>query len=157
MLGMAEEDPNATHGLRLTINDYPFANDGILMWDALKQWVSTYVSHYYPNASLVESDEELQEWWTEIQTVASVHHTAVNFGQYAYAGYFPNKPTVARTQMPTEDPSEEEWKLFLKNPGAVLFQCFPSRMQATKVMAVLDVLSNHSPDEEYSREEMEPS
>ncbi|XP_022729966.1 linoleate 13S-lipoxygenase 2-1, chloroplastic-like [Durio zibethinus] len=185
--GMAEEDPNAPHGLRLTINDYPFANDGLLIWDALKQWVSKYVNHYYPNASLVESDEELQEWWTEIRTVghgdkkdepwwptlkipqdlidiittiiwvASGHHAAVNFGQYAYAGYFPNKPTIARTQMPTEDSSDKEWKSFLKNPEAVLLQCFPSRMQATKVMAVLDVLSNHSPDEEYLGEEMEPS
>ncbi|EOY32504.1 Lipoxygenase isoform 1 [Theobroma cacao] len=185
--GMAEEDPNAPHGLRLTINDYPFANDGLLIWDALKQWVSAYVNHYYPNASLVESDEELQEWWTEIRTVGhadkkdepwwptlrtpqdlidiittiiwvtSGHHAAVNFGQYAYAGYFPNKPTIARTQMPTEDPSDEEWNLFQKNPEAVLLQCFPSRMQATKVMAVLDVLSNHSPDEEYLGEKMEPS
>ncbi|KAL1086022.1 hypothetical protein V6Z11_D08G089400, partial [Gossypium hirsutum] len=140
--GMAEEDPNAPYGLRLTINDYPFANDGLLIWDALKQWVSAYVTHYYPNSSVVESDKELQEWWEEIRTVghgdkknepwwltlrtqqdlidiittiiwvASGHHAAVNFGQYAYAGYFPNKPTIARTKMPSEDPSDQEWKLF---------------------------------------------
>ncbi|MBA0736525.1 hypothetical protein Gogos_010068 [Gossypium gossypioides] len=157
--GMAEEDPNAPHGLRLTINDYPFANDGLLIWDALKQWVSAYVTHYYPNSSVVESDKELQEWWEEIRTVghASGHHAAVNFGQYAYAGYFPNKPTIARTKMPSEDPSDQEWKLFVENPEASLLQCFPSQMQATKVMAVLDVLSHHSPDEEYIGEEMEPS
>ncbi|MBA0731012.1 hypothetical protein Golax_025933 [Gossypium laxum] len=136
--GMAEEDPNAPHGLRPTINDYPFANDGLLIWDALKQWVSAYVTHYYPNSSVVESDKELQEWWKEICTVfhgdkkdepwwptlrtqqdlidiittiiwvASGHHAAVNFGQYAYAGYFPNKPTIARTKMPSEDPSDQE-------------------------------------------------
>ncbi|OMO51224.1 Lipoxygenase [Corchorus olitorius] len=185
--GMAEEDPNAPHGLRLTINDYPFANDGLLIWDALKQWVSDYVNHYYPNASAVESDEELQAWWTEIRTVGhadkkdepwwpnlrtqqdlidiitsiiwvtSGHHAAVNFGQYTYAGYFPNKPTIARIPMPTEDPSKEEWEVFMRNPEAVLLRCFPSRMQATTVMAVLDVLSNHSPDEEYLGEKMESS
>ncbi|GMI93437.1 ARABIODOPSIS THALIANA LIPOXYGENASE 2, lipoxygenase 2 [Hibiscus trionum] len=185
--GMAEEDPNAPHGLRLTINDYPFANDGLLIWDALEQWVSDYVTHYYSNANLVESDKELQEWWNEIHTVGhadkkdqpwwptlgtpkdlinivttiiwvtSGHHAAVNFGQYTYAGYFPNKPTVARTKMPSEDPSDEEWKSFVENPEATLLRCFPSQLQATKVMAVLDVLSNHSPDEEYLGEEMEPS
>ncbi|MFQ6625919.1 hypothetical protein Gotur_004606 [Gossypium turneri] len=155
--GMAEEDPNALHGLRLTINDYPFANNGLLIWDALKQWVSAYVTHYYPNSSVVESDKELQEWWEEIRTVASGHHAAVNFGQYAYTVYFPNKPSIARTKMPSEDPSDQEWKLFGENPEASLLQCFPSQMQATKVMAVLDVLSHHSPDEEYIGEEMEPS
>ncbi|MBA0553717.1 hypothetical protein Golob_012868 [Gossypium lobatum] len=184
---MAEEDPNAPHGLRLTINDYPFANDGLLIWDSLKQWVSAYVTHYYPNSSVVESDKELQEWWEEIRTVghsdkkdepwwptlrtqqdhidiittiiwvASGHHAAVNFGQYAYAGYFPNKPTIARTKMPSEDPSDQEWKLFVENPEASLLQCFPSQMQATKVMAILDVLLHHSPDDEYIGEEMEPS
>lgn len=184
---MAEEDPNAPHGLRLTINDYPFAKDGLLIWDALKEWVTAYVTRYYPNASLVESDKELQEWWKEIRTVGhgdkkdepwwptlgtpedlvniittiiwvtSGHHAAVNFGQYTYAGYFPNKPTITRIKMPSEDPSDEEWKSFLDDPENALLQCFPSRMQATKVMAVLDVLSSHSPDEEYLGEEMEPS
>lgn len=51
--------------------------------------------------------------------------------------------------MPTEEPNDEELKFFLSNPEAVLLKCFPSQIQATKVMAVLDVLSNHSPEEEY--------
>ena len=29
--GMAVEDPNAPHGLKLTIEDYPYANDGLMM------------------------------------------------------------------------------------------------------------------------------
>jgi len=51
--------------------------------------------------------------------------------------------------MPTEDPKDEELKLFLAKPETILLQCFPSKIQATTVMAVLDVLSSHSPDEEY--------
>uniref|UniRef100_A0A2N9G921 Lipoxygenase n=1 Tax=Fagus sylvatica TaxID=28930 RepID=A0A2N9G921_FAGSY len=185
--GMAVEDPAAPHGLRLTIEDYPFANDGLVLWDAIQKWVTDYINHYYSDPSLVESDQELQAWWTEIRTVGhadkkdepwwpdlkttkdlidiittivwvtSGHHAAVNFGQYAFAGYFPNRPTIARTNMPTEDPSEEEWKTFLKKPERALLQCFPSQLQATRVMAVLDILSNHSPDEEYLGEKMEPS
>lgn len=43
---MAVEDPFAPHGLRLTIQDYPFANDGLLLWDTIKLWVTDYVNHY---------------------------------------------------------------------------------------------------------------
>ncbi|BFG20101.1 hypothetical protein CerSpe_063760 [Prunus speciosa] len=145
--GMAVEDPTAEHGLKLTIEDYPFANDGLVLWDAIKEWVGDYVNHYYPDPTLVESDTELQ----------AGHHAAVNFGQYMYAGYFPNKPTIARNNMPTEDPSEEFFKNFLKKPEMALLMCFPSQIQATKAMAVLDVLSNHSPDEEYLGEKLESS
>ncbi|KAH9608062.1 hypothetical protein KSS87_017304 [Heliosperma pusillum] len=183
--GMAIEDPTAPHGLKLHIEDYPFANDGLVLWDILKQWVSDYVNHYYPKSSLVESDDELQAWWTEIRTVGhgdkkdepwwpnlkttedlihiittmiwvtSGHHAAVNFGQYGYGGYFPNRPTLTRTPMPTEDPTEEERKLFYEKPEVTLLKCFPSQIQATRVMTILDVLSNHSPDEEYIGENME--
>ncbi|KAI9196182.1 hypothetical protein LWI28_021733 [Acer negundo] len=185
--GLAVEDPSAPHGLKLTIEDYPFANDGLVLWDTIKQWVTDYVNHYYPKPSLVDSDKELQEWWSEIRNVghgdkkdepwwpvletpedlieilttivwvASGHHAAVNFGQYTYAGYFPNRPTIARINMPDENPSEENWKLFLEKPETVLLTSFPSQIQATKVMAVLAVLSNHSPDEEYLGDIEEPS
>lgn len=181
------EDLTAPHGLRLTIEDYPFANDGLLLWDAINEWVTEYVNHYYQDPKFIKEDEELQAWWTEIRTVGhadkkdepwwpkletpqdlvdiltimiwvtSGHHAAVNFGQYTFGGYFPNRPTIARTNMPTEDPTDEEWKKFLRKPEKTLLNCFPSKNQATKVMAVLDVLSNHSPDEEYIGEKIEPS
>jgi len=184
---MAVEDPSAHHGLKLTIEDYPFANDGLLLWDAIKQWVTDYVTHYYSDDQLIESDRELHAWWSEILTkghpekkdepwwpplrtttdlidilttmiwVGSGHHAAVNFGQYTYAGYFPNRPTIARVKMPCEDPTEEEWKKFLEDPEGVLLETFPSKIQATKIMAILSVLSNHSPDEEYIGDQIEPS
>ncbi|KAJ9555348.1 hypothetical protein OSB04_009962 [Centaurea solstitialis] len=176
--GMAVEDPSAPHGIKLTIEDYPFANDGLLLWDAIKHWATTYVNHYYPKTNLIMSDEELQSWWTEIRTVGhedkkdepwwpqlknqhdlikivstimwvtSGHHSAVNFSQYT-ASYHPNRPTIARTKMPNEDPTEEEWKTFQKNPEQVLKDCLPSPDQSTRVMTLLDILSSHSPDEEY--------
>lgn len=185
--GMAVEDPTAEHGLKLAIEDYPFANDGLILWDTIKQWITDYVSHYYPDENLVKTDTELQSWWTEVRTkghedkkdepwwpvlntpkdlieilttiiwVTAGHHAAVNFGQYLFAGYFPNRPTITRTNMPNEDPTEEGLKRFLKRPESVLLESFPSQIQATKVMAVLDVLSSHSPDEEYLGKEPEPS
>lgn len=183
---MAVEDPTAPHGVKLTIDDYPYATDGLLLWDTIKEWVTDYVTHYYTESSLVESDNELQQWWTEIRMlghgdkkdepwwpelktqddlikicttiiwVASGHHAAVNFGQFDFAGYFPNRPTTARINMPTEDPDDNEKAKFMDRPEEFLLDCFPSQAQATKVMAILDVLSTHSPDEEYIGEEIQP-
>ncbi|KAI3910586.1 hypothetical protein MKW98_027868 [Papaver atlanticum] len=185
--GLAVEDPTADHGLKLIIEDYPNANDGLVLYDALKEWVSFYVNHYYPKSEDVESDTELQAWWKEVRTkghedkkdepwwpvlknqddligilttiiwVTSGQHAAVNFGQYHYAGYVPNRPTIARTNIPVEDPTDEEFKSFLTRPESTLLDCFPTQVQATTVMAVLDVLSNHSPDEEYIGGELEPA
>ncbi|KAF2293644.1 hypothetical protein GH714_003675 [Hevea brasiliensis] len=86
-MGVAVEDPTAKHGRKLAIEDHPFANDGLMLWDAIKQWVTDYVNHNYPEASKVKSNSELQAW-----------------------------PTIARNNMPTEDPAEEDFKLFLKKP-----------------------------------------
>ncbi|KAG7559730.1 PLAT/LH2 domain superfamily [Arabidopsis thaliana x Arabidopsis arenosa] len=185
--GLAEEDETAEHGLRLRIPDYPFANDGLILWDALKEWVTDYVKHYYPDDKLITSDEELQEWWKEVRTighgdkkdepwwpvlktqddligvvttiawVTSGHHAAVNFGQYGYGGYFPNRPTTTRRRMPTEDPTDEDLKEFYESPEKVLLKTYPSQKQATLVMVTLDLLSTHSPDEEYIGEQPEAS
>ncbi|KAH7536691.1 hypothetical protein FEM48_Zijuj03G0013300 [Ziziphus jujuba var. spinosa] len=46
-------------------------------------------------------------------------------------------------------------KKFLKRPEVALLQCFPYQNQATSVMAVLDILSNHSQDEEYLGNQLE--
>ncbi|KAH0937908.1 hypothetical protein HID58_005369 [Brassica napus] len=185
--GLAVEDETAEHGLRLTIPDYPFANDGLMLWDALKEWITESVKHYYPDAALITCDEELQAWWSEVRNighgdkkdepwwpvlrtqddligvvttiawVASGHHAAVNFGQYGYGGYFPNRPTTTRIRMPVEEPTEEELKEFYEEPEKVLLKTFPSQKQATQVMVTLDLLSTHSPDEEYLGEEPEAS
>ncbi|KAL2937417.1 Linoleate 13S-lipoxygenase 2-1 chloroplastic, partial [Bienertia sinuspersici] len=114
---MAVEDPSAPHGLKLIIEDYPYASDGLELWSILKKWVTDYVNHYYLDPTLVKSDEELQAWWTEVRNVGhgdkkdepwwpnletpqdlihiittiiwvtSGHHAAANFGQFDYAAY----------------------------------------------------------------------
>ncbi|XP_021773242.1 linoleate 13S-lipoxygenase 2-1, chloroplastic-like [Chenopodium quinoa] len=185
--GMAVEDSSAESGVRLVIEDYPYAMDGLDLWCCIKKWVTQYVNHYYKDPGLVVTDEELQGWWKEVKTkghpdkkegwinlsnpedlikivstiiwVASGHHAAVNFGQYAYAGYFPNRPTITRTKMPSEyiytDP--DNWDKFIASPVTTLLECFPSMQQAAKVMALLDVLSSHSSKEEYIGQNIEPS
>ncbi|CAN6216308.1 unnamed protein product [Urochloa humidicola] len=177
--GMAVEGEDGK--LELTIEDYPYANDGLLVWDAIKEWVSYYVAHYYKSATDIAEDKELQGWWEEVKTkghadkqhehgwpaldcheahdnlvqvlstiiwVASAHHAAVNFGQYPYAGYFPNRPTTARRVMPTEE-GREGMRRLAAEPEKVLLDTFPSQFQSTLALPVLDVLSTHSPGEEY--------
>ncbi|WOG82180.1 hypothetical protein DCAR_0101342 [Daucus carota subsp. sativus] len=185
--GMAEKDPNSDTGVKLTIEDYPYASDGLILWKIIKEWVSAYVNRYYPNESYIKSDNEINGWWTEIRTVghgdkkdepwwpklenqddlteilvtiiwvASGHHAAVNFGQYDFAAYFPNRPTISRTKMPNEDKTDESWKSFLSRPEDEILSCYPTPIQVGKVLATLTALSNHSPDEEYIGQEPEPS
>ncbi|XP_006648416.1 lipoxygenase 2.3, chloroplastic-like [Oryza brachyantha] len=173
--------------LELTIKDYPYANDGLLVWNAIRQWASDYIHFYYKSDEDVAGDEEVQEWWEEVRTrghadkrdepwwpavdtrdglvgilttimwVTSGHHAAVNFGQYHYGGYFPNRPTVMRKNMPVEENKEEEMRKFMARPEQALLDAMPTQMQAITIMATLDILSAHSPDEEYMGEHAEPA
>ncbi|KAG0629524.1 hypothetical protein M758_1G110200 [Ceratodon purpureus] len=175
--GMAVRDADAPHGLRLRIEDYPYAADGLLVWDSIEQWVRNYVSLYYPDSQTVLRDVELQQWWTEIRTkghadkkdepwwpkldspqnlvkilstmiwIASGHHAAVNFGQYDYSGFVPNQPCLARRLVP--EPGDPEFQCLLRNPQKVMLDTLPGQEQSTVVMMVVESLSTHSPDEEY--------
>lgn len=183
--GMAVPDPTQPHGLKLLIEDYPYAQDGLLIWSAIENWVRTYVERYYPDSSLVGNDKELQawysesinvghfdlreaEWWPKLETtddlvsvlttiiwLASAQHAALNFGQYPYGGYVPNRPPLMRRLIPEEN--DPEYANFLADPQKYYLLALPSLLQATKFMAVVDMLSTHSPDEEYIGERQQPS
>lgn len=174
---MAVEDPSAPHGLRLLIEDYPYAADGLLVWSAIKEWVESYVGHFYSEPGSIKSDVELQAWWDEIKNkghcnkqaepwwpklntkedlsgilttiiwTGSGQHAAINFGQYPFGGYMPNRPTLMRRLMPEE--GDTEFETFIMNPQLTFLLSLPTQVQATKVMAVQETLSTHSGDEEY--------
>ncbi|KAF3431082.1 hypothetical protein FNV43_RR25812 [Rhamnella rubrinervis] len=175
--GMAVEDPSMPCGVRLVIEDYPYAADGLLIWSAIKEWVESYVQHFYSDPNSINSDVELQAWWDEIKNkghcdkrnepwwpkletkedlsdilttmiwVASGQHAAINFGQYPFGGYMPNRPTLMRKLIPRED--DADYDKFMLNPQKTFLSSLPTQLQATKIMAVQDTLSTHSPDEEY--------
>ncbi|KAG4940000.1 hypothetical protein GLYMA_16G008700v4 [Glycine max] len=183
--GMAVADPTQPHGLKLILEDYPYAADGILIWSAIEDWVRTYVNHYYPHSSLICNDKELQSWYSESINVghadlrhenwwptlnnsedlvsilstliwnASAQHAALNFGQYPYGGYVPNRPPLMRRLIPEE--GDPEYASFIADPQKYFLNALPSLLQATKFMAVVDTLSTHSPDEEYLGERQQPS
>ena len=64
--GMAIKDSSSPNGLRLVIEDYPYAVDGLEIWNAIKTWVHDYVSLYYATDDAIEEDHELQAWWKEV-------------------------------------------------------------------------------------------
>lgn len=182
--GVAEVDPNSKHGLKLTIEDYPFAVDALELWAAIQRWVSEYVAIYYKDDKAVQQDTELQSWWTEVTTVghadkagaewwvkmstkeelvevittliwlASGHHAAVNFGQYAYAGFMPNFPSMICQLIPEE--RTEEYEKMLKNPESFLLKTLSSQGQAALAMATVEILAQHMIDEEYLGERNDP-
>ncbi|CAJ1961682.1 unnamed protein product [Sphenostylis stenocarpa] len=175
--GLAEPDPTHPHGLRLVIEDYPYANDGLLVWFALENLVRTYVNYYYRDGNMVRSDNELQAWYSEVIKVGhadhanaswwptlstpgdltsilttliwvvSVQHSAVNFSQYPLGGYVPMRSPHMKKLLPKE--GNPEYKEFMEDPEGYLLSCLPNLFETTKFLAVVSILSQHSPDEEY--------
>lgn len=54
------DDPNA-------LPIYPYRDDALLIWDAIHQWVSDYLSLYYSSDLDVRKDAALQAWAAEVQ------------------------------------------------------------------------------------------
>ncbi|OAY70522.1 putative lipoxygenase 5 [Ananas comosus] len=182
--GMAVEDPTQPHGLRLLIEDYPYATDGLLLWSAIERWVHTYVSACYPSVHHVQADTELQSWYAEsihsghpdkrhapwwprlsspadvasflttLIWLASAQHAALNFGQYPLGGYVPCRPPLMRRLVPI--PGDPEFENLTADPHRFFLSALPSLTQATTFMTVIDTLSTHSADEEYLGERPEP-
>ena len=60
--------------LKLLLEDYPYADDGMLLWNAVEKWVGSYLALYYDDSvddKKVANDVELQAWWTEIKEQVS--------------------------------------------------------------------------------------
>lgn len=104
---------------------YPYRDDALLLWSAIHEWVSAYLSLYYTNDAAVQGDEALQTWANELVShdggrlqgfgenggiktlaylidaitmiifTASAQHAAVNFPQYDMMGYAPGFPLAA--------------------------------------------------------------
>ncbi|KAK1267009.1 putative linoleate 9S-lipoxygenase 5 [Acorus gramineus] len=175
--GVAVEDPTQPSKVRLLIEDYPYAVDGLAIWTAIDSWVSEYLEIYYKTDESVAADTELQSWWKEVRYVghgdkkdepwwpamtsvcdlasacttliwiSSALHAAVNFGQYPYAGYLPNRPTVSRRFMP--EPGTKEWAEMEKEPEKVFLKTITSQLQTVLGVSLIEILSRHSSDEVY--------
>lgn len=182
--GIAVKDPSTKSGLRLLIEDYPYAADGLDLWMAIRQWVHDYVSLYYKDDKTVQEDRELQNWWTEIKEVGhgdhagadwwyamnkvqdveeamgtivwvtSGFHASVNFGNYAYAGYMPNIPAMTRLFIPEEGTAEYE--KMMADPERFYLDMIPSQGVTTITMSTYESLAHHFEEEEYLGQRPDP-
>ncbi|CAD6206286.1 unnamed protein product [Miscanthus lutarioriparius] len=139
--------------------------------------VGEYLAIYYPDDAALRGDEELQAWWKEVREVghgdlkdapwwpemqavselasacttiiwiASALHAAVNFGQYPYAGYLPNRPTVSRRRMPA--PGSKEYEELERDPERGFIHTITSQIQTIIGISLIEILSKHSSDEVY--------
>ncbi|RCV41339.1 hypothetical protein SETIT_9G127600v2 [Setaria italica] len=185
--GVAVPDASDPFGVRLLIKDYPYAKDGLMIWWTIEQWVKEYLAIYYHNDGEVRRDAELQAWWKEVREVAhgdlkdrdwwpkmitvkelartcttiiwvaSALHAAVNFGQYPYAGYLPNRPTVSRRPMP--EPGTKEYAQLeagQEEADKVYIRTITSQLQTILGISLIEILSKHSSDEVYLGQRDEP-
>ncbi|KAE9459024.1 hypothetical protein C3L33_09070, partial [Rhododendron williamsianum] len=175
--GVAVEDPKYPNGVRLLIKDYPYAVDGLEIWSAIKKWVEEYCSLYYSSDDMVEKDSELQLWWNEIREkghgdkknaswwpemqnlkelvetcttiiwIASALHAAVNFGQYPYGGYIPNRPAMSRRFIPK--PGSLEYDELESNPDKAFLKTVTPQLQSILGISLIEILSRHTSDEVF--------
>ncbi|AET01670.1 putative linoleate 9S-lipoxygenase [Medicago truncatula] len=175
--GVAVKDPKFPHGVRLLIEDYPYATDGLEIWAAIKSWVEEYVNFYYKLDAAVADDSELQAFWKELVEVghgdlkdatwwfkmktraelietcttliwmASALHAAVNFGQYPYGGYIVNRPTKSRRFMPEK--GTPEYDELAQDFEKAYLRTITPLMETRVNMSVMEQLSSHVSDEQY--------
>ncbi|XP_078662728.1 uncharacterized protein LOC144906393 [Branchiostoma floridae x Branchiostoma belcheri] len=120
-------DEAGTDGLK----DYFYRDDGFKLWNIYKSYVTGMVNHAYADDQAVQADKALQEFCkmtagpgqlrgfpreisdkkllidclTNIIFNVSAQHSAINFPQYDYYSFVPNRPAQLSMAMP-EGPND---------------------------------------------------
>lgn len=116
---------------------YYFRDDGMKLWNMMGKYASDFVDEVYASDADVKGDDRIQEWAhftsasdklavpgfpSSFETkeglakvlqvlcwVPSGLHAGVNFPQYDYLMFMPNKPLGLMKPMPHDDDMNEEW------------------------------------------------
>ncbi len=152
------DDPNK-------LPHYPYRDDGLLLWNAIKKFVSEYLKLYYKTPQDLTADFELQAWAQElvsqsggrvkgvpnrIETLDQLvdiataviftcgpQHAAVNYPQYEYMTFMPNMPLAAYKQMTAEGTIPDRKSLL---------SCLPPPKQTADQLSILFILSAYRYD-----------
>jgi arachidonate 15-lipoxygenase len=112
------------------IPDYPYRDDGLLVWGAIRRFVAAYVNIYYASDADVLADDEIQAWARDLTDPEGGHvrgvpraiegvealvailtrivfacgplHAALNYAQYDAMAFVPNMP-LALYATPPDD------------------------------------------------------
>eukprot|EP00253_Pinus_taeda_P005758 PITA_05758 len=176
--GMAVRDPTAPHELKLMIEDYPFAVDGLEIWSAMKDWVADYLSLYYKDDASMKRDQELQCWWSEIVNIG--HGDLKNDLSRWYEMKTKDEVVEALTtimwlasahhatvnfgqyayggympNLPTTskrlipEKGSQEYTEMVRDVDEYFLKTISTTSEATLVMDVLEILSKHAKNEVY--------
>ena len=69
---------------RTKLPDYPYRDDGMLIWEAIHQWVKDYIYVYYQSDRNVVEDIELQHWFESL--IADNGGRIKGFGESSSSG-----------------------------------------------------------------------
>lgn len=127
---------------------YPYRDDGMLVWEATRTFVSDYLRHFYSTPKDITDDTELQAWAAElsdrtnnggnvkgmptsfttveelIEIVTTIificgpQHSAVNYAQYEYMTFAANMPLAAYRDIPKHSYNPPEQPT--ANPDAIV-------------------------------------
>jgi arachidonate 15-lipoxygenase len=64
MLPRRLQDRGVNDPSRLPV--YPYRDDGLLIWEAIRDWAAAYLGIYYPSDEAVQGDRALQNWAKEL-------------------------------------------------------------------------------------------
>ncbi len=139
---------------------FPYRDDGMLLWNAIRQFVAGYLHHFYPTVADLQADTELQAWAQELaapdggrvkgmpSAIATVEelieilttviftcgpqHAAINFSQYDYMAYIPNMPQAVYTDIKAKGEIADE---------KALMKFLPPKEQADAQIKIVNYLS----------------
>jgi arachidonate 15-lipoxygenase len=160
----------ASRGLADTarLPDYPFRDDGLLVWEAVGTFVRRYLRLYYTSDADVVADREVQAFAAELIAPDGAHvpglqpprtieelaviltrivftcgplHASVNFPQYDDAGFIPNLPGSAYARPPQELHGLDDATL-----DALLLQVLPPPHQTVLQVQTVTELTSYQFD-----------
>ncbi|KAL2079394.1 hypothetical protein ACEWY4_025138 [Coilia grayii] len=128
------------------VPNFYYRDDGLLVWDALSKYVEGVLAVFYPSDAEVASDEELQNWisdiykhgflelastgipkaFTSVKEVTefitmviftmTAQHSALNSGQFDFGGWLPNSPNSLQSGAPASKEQITQADLLLSLP-----------------------------------------
>jgi len=146
------------------LEHYYYREDGFLLWNAIGEYTKDFVEHTYKNDQGVAENADIKKWAEEVANVAKVpgfpskietmellahvlqiiiwnasaFHSLVNFPQWTYLGFMPNRPNALYKEMPPEDGNDIT--------PQYIQECLPDKYLALFQIAFSWILSTPSDD-----------
>jgi arachidonate 15-lipoxygenase len=148
------------------IPDYPYREDGLLVWGAIERFVAAYLKVYYQSDADVLEDTEIQAWVRDLTDPEGGHvrgvpraiesiaelitfltrlvfacgplHCAINFSQYDAMAFVPNMPLALYAAPPDDARALGDEAL-----TSLIMKLLPPPDKAAMQLETIDVLTSY--------------